>query len=60
MTNISEYVTAALAVLFVIGIFVLMVLSIVVPPELWTAFGLIIGFFFGNKSGTASARAAAK
>lgn len=49
----SEYVTAALAVLVVIGIFVLLALGLAVPVELWTGFGLILGFFFGNQTGVA-------
>lgn len=51
--KISEYVTAILAVIVVIGIFVLLGLGLAVPVELWTGFGLILGFFFGNQTGTA-------
>jgi hypothetical protein len=53
MSNITPYVTAALAVLLVIGVLVMLGLGIVVPPELWAGWGLVLGFFFGNQTGQA-------
>lgn len=49
MTNVSEYVSAALAMVVTVGIIILVVLDLIVPPELWTAFTLVLGFFFGRQ-----------
>lgn len=48
-------ISGALAVIVTIGLFVLIALGQVVPGELWSAFGVVIGFFFG--SGIAKAKA---
>jgi hypothetical protein len=53
MLNVTPYVTAALAVLLVVGVLVMLGLGIVIPPELWAGFGLVLGFFFGNQTGQA-------
>lgn len=54
--NFARNTSAILAILVVIGIFVLLALSQVVPSELWSAFGLVVGFFFGHQSGQGTAR----
>jgi hypothetical protein len=56
----GEGITGILAVIVMIGIFVLLVLSMGVPAELWTGFGLILGFFFGNQTGAARAQIRAR
>jgi len=56
----AENITGILALLIVIGIFVLLALSQAVPVELWTGFGLILGFFFGNQTGAARAQLKAR
>lgn len=53
----SEKVSAVLAVIIVIGCFVLLALGQPVPEFLTAGFGLILGFFFGNQAGAARARA---
>jgi hypothetical protein len=60
MNNLSEYVTSILAVLVVLGVFVMLGMSIPIPVELWTAFGVILGFFFGNTTPAAVTRYLAK
>ena len=50
MNNIPSYVSAALAVIVSIGLIVLIALGIAVPGELWSAFGVVIGFFFGTNT----------
>jgi len=49
MTNVSEYVSAALALTVTIGIIVLVALNLSVPTEIWTAFSMVLGFFFGRQ-----------
>ena len=56
----AENITGALAVIVVLGIFVLLALSQAIPTELWTGFGLILGFFFGNVGGAARAQLKAR
>ena len=56
----TDTVTGFIAVLVVIGIFVLLGLGQAVPTELWTGFGLVLGFFFGNQTGTARAQLKAR
>ena len=56
----TQNVTGALAIIVTLGIFVLLALSQAVPSELWTGFGLILGFFFGNSTGTAHAQLKAR
>lgn len=56
----SETVTGALAFLVVLGVLVLLALSQAVPAELWTGFGLILGFYFGAQTGTARAQLKAR
>jgi hypothetical protein len=53
----ARIATSALALIVVIGVFVMLGLGIAIPVELWAAFGLIIGYFFGNQTGEARARA---
>jgi len=48
--EIPSYVSAALAVIVSIGLIVLIALGISVPGELWSAFGVVIGFFFGTNT----------
>lgn len=55
-----ENVTGILAVIVVIGVFVLLGIGQAVPTELWTGFGLILGFFFGNQAGIARAQVRAR
>lgn len=56
----SENIAGYLALLITIGIFVLLVLSQPVPGELWAGFGLVLGFFYGNQTGTARAELRAR
>jgi hypothetical protein len=56
----SDYVPGAIALIVVIGIFVLIGLGQTVGVELWSALSLVLGFFFGNQAGTAVAKAALK
>lgn len=53
----TEKVSAALAVLIVVGSFVLLALGQPVPEFLTAGFGLVLGFFFGNQTGIARSRA---
>lgn len=56
----SENITGLLAVIVVLGIFVLLALAQAIPSELWTGFGLILGFYFGQQTGTARAQLRAR
>lgn len=51
--NLSETVTSILAFVVVAAVFVLIGMGMSIPPEVWAAFGLVLGFFFGNQTGTA-------
>lgn len=53
--KVTSATSAALAVIVTIGLIVLIALGMAVPGELWSAFGVVIGFFFG--SGIASKKA---
>jgi hypothetical protein len=53
----TQWLTAILAILVVAGVFVLLALGVPVPDAVWTAFALILGFFFGNQTGRAMSRA---
>jgi len=55
MNNFPQYVSAGLAAIVTIGIIVLIALQLAVPVELWGAFSLVIGFFFGHQAGTGAA-----
>lgn len=52
----QQVAISALALLVVIGVFVLLGLGQPIPAELWAAFGIIIGYFFGNHTGEIRAR----
>jgi 4-hydroxybenzoate polyprenyltransferase len=56
----AENISGAIAVIVVLGVFVLLALSQAVPNELWTGFGLVLGFFFGNTAGNARAQLKAR
>jgi len=56
----SENIAGVLALLITLGIFVLLALSQAVPAELWTGFGLVLGFFYGNQTGSARAQLKAR
>ncbi len=49
-------INAVIAGLMVIGTFVLLVLKIAVPEQVWNALLLIVGFYFGHVTGLARAR----
>lgn len=51
MNRLSEYVSAGISLIVVIGVMVLVVLQRPVPVELWAGFGLVLGFFFGHQAG---------
>ena len=53
MDKIYVVTTAALAVILVLGVLIMLALQVPVPTELWTGFGLVLGFFFGNQTGQA-------
>lgn len=53
MDKIRNATSSALAVIVTLGLFVLIALGQSVPPELWGAFGVVIGFFFGTSANTA-------
>ncbi len=53
MPTLTDKTSAALAVIITIGLIVLIALSQPVPGELWSAFGVVIGFFFGRVANTA-------
>lgn len=55
MDKITNNTAAALAVIITLGLIVLIALGQPVPGELWGAFGVVIGFFFGRGSNTAKA-----
>lgn len=55
--SFARIATSAIALFVVVGVFVLLALGIAIPVELWAAFGLIVGYFFGNQTGEARARA---
>ena len=55
MQNFTSYVGGALAVVVIIGVLVLLALGLAVPVELWSAFALVLGFFFGNQAGQGAA-----
>ena len=58
--NIIAYVSSAIAVIVVIGVFVLIGLGQTVGTELWSAFALVLGFFFGHQAGVGAAMARVK
>jgi hypothetical protein len=47
--------SAALAVIVILGLLALIALGQTPPGELWSAFGVVIGFFFGSGVGKAKA-----
>lgn len=53
MDKVTEVTSAVLAIGVVVGSIGLTALGKPVPPELWAAVGLVLGFFFGNQTGTA-------
>lgn len=53
METVTNNTAAALAVIITLGLIVLIALAQPVPGELWSAFGVVIGFFFGRGSNTA-------
>lgn len=53
MDKVTEVTSAVLAVGVVAGAIALTAMDRPVPPELWAAVGLVLGFFFGNQTGTA-------
>jgi hypothetical protein len=55
MDKITNNTAAALAMIITLGLIVLIALGQPVPGELWSAFGVVIGFFFGRGSNTAKA-----
>lgn len=50
MDKLTNGTAAALAVIITLGLIVLIALAQPVPTELWSAFGVVIGFFFGRGS----------
>jgi hypothetical protein len=48
MEKVIPITSAGLAVIVVIGLIALIGLGNDVPGELWSAFGVVIGFFFGQ------------
>lgn len=48
METASEKATAAIAVLITIGVIGMSALRVEVPQQLWTGFGVVLGFFFGQ------------
>lgn len=55
MDNVSRNIGGVLALLVTLGVMVLLALGHVVPVELWSAFALVIGFFFGHQAGQGAA-----
>ena len=49
----SETIAGILAVLLVLGVFVLLGMGQEIPNWLIAGFGLVLGFFFGNQSSSA-------
>lgn len=52
----TENVSAFLAVIITVGVFVLLAMGMAVPEFLTAGFGLVLGFFFGNQTGQLAAR----
>jgi len=52
MSNVTSSTSAALALIIALGLIVLIALGHAVPGELWSAFGVVIGFFFGAGTST--------
>lgn len=48
MDRIKPIASAVLAVVVLVGVIVLIATGQAVPGELWSAFGVVIGFFFGS------------
>jgi hypothetical protein len=55
MDKVTGYTSAALALIITLGLIVLVGLAQPVPGELWSAFGVVVGFFFGQSIKTAKA-----
>lgn len=48
MERLTNATSSILAIVILLGVIVLIALSQPVPGELWSAFGVVIGFFFGS------------
>ena len=48
MSEYVEKITGVLAVVIVIGAIGLSAFGLEVPAQLWTAFSVVLGFFFGT------------
>lgn len=53
MDKLTTGTASILAILIMIGLIVLIALGQAVPGELWSAFGVVIGFFFGTSKAAA-------
>ena len=52
LSNVPTITSAVLALIIAIGLIALVSLGQAVPGELWSAFGVVIGFFFGTGANT--------
>lgn len=48
MEKLTNGTASILAILIMLGLVLLIALGQPVPGELWSAFGVVIGFFFGT------------
>ena len=60
MDNFLKAVPGILALIVVIGVFVLQGLAIAISPEMWAAFSVVLGFFFGSAYPAGAAKIASK
>lgn len=48
MNKLNEATAPILAFALTLGVIAMVVLGQPVPAEIWTAFGVVVGFFFGT------------
>lgn len=48
MDKLNEATAPILAFVLTLGVVVMVALGQPVPAEIWTAFGVVVGFFFGT------------
>ena len=53
----QSIVNAVIAGLLIVGAFVLLVLGLPVPEQIWSALLIVVGFYFGLGTGNAIAHA---
>jgi len=55
--KLTTLTSSVIAILIVAGAIGLVAFGIPVPDGMWTGFALVLGFFFGQQTGSAQARA---